>query len=101
MVNGNGKIRGGGDPLFLQKVFTPAWDGFCICRKTETTVSNKLWHSEYLSADPAPQNKSRLTWVQEADFSVFLDIPQTHENMADNNSNNNRYTWRGVELKHS
>ncbi len=27
--------------------------------------------------------------VQEADSAVFLGIPQMHENMTDNNSNNN------------
>ncbi len=57
----------------------------------ETAISNKLWHSEYLSPGSVPQISSRLTLVSEADSAVFLDIPRTCENMADNNTN--RYVW--------
>ncbi len=35
------------------------------------------------------EKSNRLVFIEDADASVFLDSPQTHENIADNNNNNN------------
>ncbi len=45
---------------------------------------------------PLPKRSSGLTFEQEADSAVLLNIPQMHEKMADNN---NRYAWSDVETK--
>ncbi len=44
-----------------------------------------------------PKIRSRLTLVQEAHSTVFLDIPKMRKNMADNN--NSIYVWSHVKTE--